>query len=73
MKSASTELEKTLRDCVVDDKSLAVILTQEETLRFNTKELIEVQLRVLTNGNDALKSDIYTISAGRTLKEGVIQ
>ena len=35
-------------------------LTQEETLKFHNRKLIDIQLKVLTSSNDVLTSDIFT-------------
>ena len=46
-------------------------LTQEETLKFHNRKTIEIQLRVLTKGGDALTSDIITRSPYECLESEV--
>lgn len=47
-------------------------LTQEETLAFDTRYLVEIQIRVLTETDDALASDIITTTVGRLLEDEVM-
>ena len=46
-------------------------LTQEETLKFHGRKPIRIQLRVLTNGGDALTSDVLRASPYECLESGV--
>ena len=75
-KDNNTEiLEKTLSDCKKYDNILAVTLSQEETLKFQSGTKAEIELRVVYNngnGESAEASPIYTIEVDRILKEGVI-
>ena len=49
-----------------------VKLTQEETLKFHDKKPVDIQLRVLTTGGDALTSDIITRKPYECLESGVL-
>ena len=69
----STILEKTLENCEVTETSVSVTLTQEETLKFSNGSKIDVQLRLITNDNVALASQIFTTSIDKILKDGVIE
>ena len=66
-------LEKYLADCEVEANSVSYSLTQEETFRFDSDAIVEVQARVLTIGGDALASDIRIITAGRCLDNEVLE
>lgn len=57
----------TISETVIEHK-----LTQEETLAFDTRYFVEIQIRVLTEGNDALASDIITTTVGRLLEDEVM-
>ena len=61
-------LEK--EDCTLDDTSVIVHLTQEQTLKFLTTALVEIQMRVLTTDNQAIASEIITCSIDKVLKDG---
>ena len=58
--------------CTMEGNTLSVRLTQEETLKFDCKKNVEIQLRILTEANDALTSDIITIDVARCLDEEVL-
>ena len=62
----------TQNDCVLEDTSCEVHLTQKQTLKFSTASMVEIQIRVLTNDGNALASNIITTSASRILKDGEI-
>ena len=49
-------VEKKLEDCGRGEDEISVKLTQEETFRFS-EGAVSIQLRVLTEGGDALASD----------------
>lgn len=72
LKCGEITIEKKLDDCKTEEKSITATLTQEETLQLPKKSRAKVQLRVVTEGEDALKSDIYYVNTGELLKEGVI-
>lgn len=69
-------LTKTKADCVIDTDKITVPLTQEETLQLNPSSAFDckalIQVRVLTNDNQAFASAIKEVQVERTLKEGVI-
>lgn len=64
-------VEKSLEDITVTETSLAVTLTQEDTLGFVAGKPVEIQVRVKL-GDRALKSDIIRTTVTKVLKEGVI-
>lgn len=60
-------------DCTLQDKTITVELTQEETLKFDADYDVQVQMRILTTGGDALASDIKTVSCDEILESVVLQ
>lgn len=68
----SKSLEKTLDDCQVSEKSIAVTFTQAETLDFPISGTMQIQLRAVTTNSTAIASKIYSVSVDRILKEGII-
>lgn len=65
-------LNKELADCSREGCLLSVRLSQEETLQLEQNCNTEIQLRVRTEGGDALASRIYTVDTACILKDGVI-
>lgn len=65
-------VEKCLTDCECDGEEVTCRLTQGDTLALNCKRPVDVQVRLKTVNGDAIASQIYTIPAGRILKEGEI-
>ena len=51
---------------------VTVQLTQEDTLAFQNKGAVQIQIRLRTAAGDALASDIIKVDVGRVLKDGVI-
>lgn len=67
-----TIIEKTLPDVTFGEGSFSVELTQAETLRFNSQQEVEIQVRVKFPGDEAIASNIIKTSVGRILKDGEI-
>lgn len=65
-------LVKLTEHCAMDDHTITVRLTQEETLLFENNWLIELQMRVLTQDGDALRSKVYSLNAGVLLDDEVL-
>ncbi len=65
-------VEKTLADCTKTENSVAVTLTQEETLGFVESATVEIQLRGVDVTGNAFKSQVFETTAERILKDGVI-
>lgn len=63
---------KAIEDCVLEDRTLSVTLSQEDTLAFDDDAKLEMQIRfVFTNGTvDA--TQIIKGKIGRILKDGEI-
>lgn len=55
------------------DGKITVRLTQEETFKFDeTKNFVNIQIRVLTVGNDCFKSKVIVDTVGRCLDKEVL-
>ena len=66
-------LNKTEKDVEAGESSIAVTLTQEETLQFKENRMVEVQMKVLTTGGDLLATDVYTVHPLCILDEEVLR
>ena len=60
-------------DCEVEGNKIVTRLTQRETLRFDDKEKVEIQIRFLTYDGEASKTEIKTTSATRCLDDEVLE
>ena len=65
-------LEKSESDCTINGDTISVALSQEDTFSFDTKSNVQIQLRVLTAGNNALASKILIASVAECLTEEVL-
>ena len=66
-------LEKDINSIqIIDENTIAVTLTQEETLLFSSKYDIEVQFRAKYTDGSATTSDINTFNMYKVLKNEVI-
>lgn len=66
-------LTKQTPDIIMDGNSLSYKLTQQETLLFDASERVEIQVRLLTAGGDALASGIISIGVERILNDEVLE
>ena len=66
-------LAKNMEDCVISDNSISVTLTQEDTLSFNAKKNVEIQIRILTVENKALASIPKKVSVLKLLENEVLR
>ena len=66
-----TVIEKSLPDITVTADKLEVTLTQEDTLKFDAQQKLEIQIRAKLDG-EAIASDIIETTVGKILKEGAI-
>lgn len=60
-------------DCKIEGNTVTVKLSQADTFLFDCKKPVEIQLRALTHGGDALNSEIMKESVERCLDNEVIQ
>lgn len=65
-------IERTLEDCEVGEKSIAAVLTQEETLALPAPSIAKVQLRILTVDNISLATVPFEVKVKELLKESVL-
>lgn len=67
-----TIVEKTLDDCSFGDNFISIVLTQEETLMFENRARVSIQIRVRLKDGTVTKSNIIETDIDRVLKDGVI-
>lgn len=65
--------QKHTSDCVVIDGSVTTKLTQGETLLFDHRKNVEIQIRILTPTGDALASKVFAETVGRCLDNEVLK
>ena len=66
-------LEKTEADVLHEGNTVIVHLTQEETRLFGVSAQVEVQLRVYTNTDDAMASQIFRLNVKNVLNDEVLK
>lgn len=66
-------LTKNKEDITLEGNVAKVRLTQEETLGFDIGRRVEIQIRVLTTGNDALASEVFDVPCLRVLDDEVME
>lgn len=64
---------KELADGVIDGQKLVMRLTQQETLSLDHSMPVEVQMRILTVGNDALASKPKALPVDMLLENEVME
>ena len=65
-------LKKNKEDMELDGYTVKTKLTQAETMKFDDKELVEIQVRAITWDDDSLVSDVFTRRVGRLLDDEVL-
>lgn len=65
-------IKKSLEDCVLGEKSISTVLSQEETLQFPAPAIVLVQLRIVTTDKTILATEPYSVTVKRLLAEEVI-
>lgn len=65
-------IEKTLSDVTLNLNTISMTLTQEETLLFDFKKTVNIQVRIKCGDNCAICSNIVNTTFDKILKEGVI-
>lgn len=66
-------IKKETMDCTLEDNTISVNLTQEDTFKFDTKKMVDIQVRILSAGGQALASNIIRVSAERCLDSEVLK
>ena len=65
-------LKKELEDCTLNGNTIEVKLSQADTFSFDSKYPVEIQVRVLTNTDDALASLPQRVGVDRCLENEVL-
>ena len=65
--------EKLATDCVLDGFTIKTVLTQEETLKLDHNSPVQIQLRILTTGGNALASVVQKVGVSQLLDDGVFE
>lgn len=65
-------VNKTLDQCECSDKTIAVHLTQNDTLLLEGAKNTEIQIRARTHEDEALASKVIKVKTNSILKDGVI-
>lgn len=71
MQNGNLVFEKNKADCEMHSNMISCQLSQADTLQFNDKGTVEIQIRI-RKGEEALASNIITADVGRILKDGQI-
>ena len=71
--SGKVLLVKEDAECRVEGGVIELKLTQEETLLFDEFSSVQIQVRVLTTGGDALASDVIRVPCGAILDKEVLE
>jgi hypothetical protein len=64
---------KCKNDCTLEEKTITVELSQEDTFKFECYKQIRIQVRVLTTGGEVLNSDVILLSVGECLNNEVLK
>ena len=59
-------------DATMDTNTISVVLSQQDTLSLDCHRPVDIQLRVLTKGGEALASDIIREKVDRCLDDEVL-
>ncbi len=65
-------LRKEASVCTMSDNKIVVELTQEDTLKFDCKKNVQLQLRVLTQDDKALATKVQTYPVHKCLNSEVL-
>lgn len=66
-------LSKETKDVSMDENTIALRLSQEETLLFDSSVMARIQLHILTTGGDALPSKPKTVPVYVLLDRRIIE
>ena len=64
--------EETTNTLTINETSVELTLTQEETLKFYANEKVEIQIRAVYEDGTAIASSIISVYTDRILKDGEI-
>lgn len=63
---------KETADCAMEGNTVTVALTQEDTFKFDCKNHVQIQLRVLTTDGQVMSTPIKHVDVGTCLDSEVI-
>ena len=63
---------KCIGDCELDGNRFSVKLTQEDTLKFNCNQKVQIQIRILLKDGTAMASRVYVVSVNECLNNEVL-
>ena len=66
------KLQKHLEDCIFKDGRIYVLLSQEDTLKFNNNAFIKIQIRAKLTDGAATKSNVMETYTDEVVYDGVI-
>lgn len=64
--------EKTTENCTLEGTNIRTTLTQEDTLKFDHKTSVQIQVRILTHGGQALASVVEKVGVSQLLDDEVL-
>lgn len=70
--NGQTILEKCAEDCTLQENTVCVRLTQEETFKFAEGVNVEIQMRAVTTGGDVIGSDVMCVCCDECLSDEVL-
>lgn len=59
-------------DCELEGNTISVTLSQENTFLFKDGKRVEIQIRILTTGDQIVTSDIKSVPVDRVLNSEVL-
>lgn len=71
--NGAEKLTKSNADCTLEGNTVKIRLTQEDTFKFADDVCVEVQVRVLTTGGDALASRVMRVRCHDCLSDEVLE
>ena len=63
---------KETKDCTLEGKTISTTLTQEDTLKFDCKKTVQIQIRVLTTAGEVLSTLVQNIMVEKCLDSEVL-
>lgn len=67
-----TVVEKTEKDAKFDGNTITVVLTQQDTLKFDERRPVEVQIKVMLKNGQVAATSVGELEVGRALNEEVL-
>lgn len=67
-----TVVEKTEKDAKFDGNTITVVLTQQDTLKFDDRRPVEIQIKVMLKNGKVAATSVGELEVGRALNEEVL-